>query len=121
MLGKHTEANPGHPATWSLKKSRPALSTTDIADLEVSAAREMGTYDVLLKVLMLGDSGVGKTALMNQYVNKKFDSQYKVATIGSDFRIKKIVVGDRLVKMQVCLASVARAGAVSSGSSTGRG
>ncbi|XP_015952025.1 ras-related protein Rab7 [Arachis duranensis] len=34
----------------------------------------------LLKVIILGDSGVGKTSLMNQYVNKKFSNQYK-ATI----------------------------------------
>ena len=33
---------------------------------------------VLLKVIILGDSGVGKTSLMNQYVNKRFSSQYKV-------------------------------------------
>ncbi|CAO3629290.1 unnamed protein product [Cunninghamella blakesleeana] len=38
---------------------------------------------VLLKVIILGDSGVGKTSLMNQYVNKKFSSQYK-ATIDWD-------------------------------------
>ena len=30
---------------------------------------------VLLKVIILGDSGVGKTSLMNQYVNKKFSNQ----------------------------------------------
>jgi Ras-related protein Rab-7A len=33
---------------------------------------------VLLKVIILGDSGVGKTSLMNQYVNKRFSTQYKV-------------------------------------------
>lgn len=33
---------------------------------------------VLLKVIILGDSGVGKTSLMNQYVNRKFSQQYKV-------------------------------------------
>ena len=44
---------------------------------------------VLLKVIILGDSGVGKTSLMNQYVNKKFSNQYK-ATIGADFLTKEV-------------------------------
>lgn len=42
---------------------------------------------------------VGKTSLMNQYVNKKFSSQYK-ATIGADFLTKEVQVDDRLVTMQ---------------------
>lgn len=44
---------------------------------------------------------VGKTSLMNQYVNKKFSNQYK-ATIGADFLTKEVMVDDRLVTMQVC-------------------
>jgi len=55
---------------------------------------------VLLKVIILGDSGVGKTSLMNQYVNKKFSNQYK-ATIGADFLTKEVMVDDRLVTMQI--------------------
>jgi len=55
---------------------------------------------VLLKVIILGDSGVGKTSLMNQYVNKKFSNQYK-ATIGADFLTKEVAVDDRLVTMQI--------------------
>jgi Ras-related protein Rab-7A len=47
-------------------------------------------------------SSVGKTSLMNQYVNKKFSNQYK-ATIGADFLTKEVMVDDRLVTMQVCL------------------
>lgn len=43
---------------------------------------------------------VGKTSLMNQFVNKKFSNQYK-ATIGADFLTKEIVVDDRLVTMQI--------------------
>lgn len=54
----------------------------------------------LLKVIILGDSGVGKTSLMNRYVNKKFSNQYK-ATIGADFVTKDIVVDDKLVTMQI--------------------
>ncbi len=37
---------------------------------------------------------------MNQFVNKKFSSQYK-ATIGADFLTKEVMVDDRLVTMQV--------------------
>ena len=55
---------------------------------------------VLLKVIILGDSGVGKTSLMNQFVNKKFSNQYK-ATIGADFLTKEVMVDDRLVTMQI--------------------
>ncbi|SAM02022.1 hypothetical protein [Absidia glauca] len=55
---------------------------------------------VLLKVIILGDSGVGKTSLMNQYVNRKFSSQYK-ATIGADFLTKEVMVDDKLVTMQI--------------------
>ncbi|KAJ8608297.1 hypothetical protein MRB53_039719 [Persea americana] len=55
---------------------------------------------VLLKVIILGDSGVGKTSLMNQYVNKKFSASYK-ATIGADFLTKEILIDDRLVTMQL--------------------
>ena len=39
---------------------------------------------------------------MNQYVNKKFTSQYK-ATIGADFLTKEVTVDDRVVAMQVRL------------------
>jgi len=55
---------------------------------------------VLLKVIILGDSGVGKTSLMNQYVNKKFSKQYK-ATIGADFLTKEVMIDDKLVTMQI--------------------
>lgn len=55
---------------------------------------------VLLKVIILGDSGVGKTSLMNQYVNQKFSNQYK-ATIGADFLTKEVMIDDRLVTLQI--------------------
>ncbi|GMH39247.1 hypothetical protein BSKO_07145 [Bryopsis sp. KO-2023] len=54
----------------------------------------------LMKVIILGDSGVGKTSLMNQYVNKKFSSQYK-ATIGADFLSKEVQIDGSLVTLQI--------------------
>ena len=55
---------------------------------------------VLLKIIILGDSGVGKTSLMNQYVNKRFSNQYK-ATIGADFLTKEVMIDDKLVTLQI--------------------
>jgi Ras-related protein Rab-7A len=45
---------------------------------------------------------------MNQYVNKKFSSQYK-ATIGADFLTKEVMIDDKLVTLQVpqlCVCSL---------------
>jgi len=55
---------------------------------------------VLLKVIILGDSGVGKTSLMNQYVHKRYTAQYK-ATIGADFLTKELLIEDKLVTLQI--------------------
>jgi len=55
---------------------------------------------VLLKVIILGDSNVGKTSLMNQYVHKRFSNQYK-ATIGADFLTKEVMIEDKLVTLQI--------------------
>ncbi|CAN1317560.1 Ras-related protein Rab7 [Linum perenne] len=57
---------------------------------------------MLLKVIILGDSGVGKTSLMNhfRYVNRKFNNQYK-ATIGADFLTKEVQFEDRLFTLQI--------------------
>lgn len=58
----------------------------------------MATRKKFLKVIILGDSGVGKTSLMNQYVNRHFSVSYK-ATIGADFLTKDVVVDDRIVTL----------------------
>lgn len=62
----------------------------------------LGSHICLYRLLKYSafDRRVGKTSLMNQYVNKKFSNQYK-ATIGADFLTKEVQVEDRLVTMQV--------------------
>mmetsp|Transcript_13265 Transcript_13265/g.24903 ORF Transcript_13265/g.24903 Transcript_13265/m.24903 type:complete len:232 (+) Transcript_13265:234-929(+) len=51
----------------------------------------MASHKKTLKIVILGDSGVGKTSLMNRYSTGKFTGQYK-ATIGADFLSKDNVV-----------------------------
>ncbi|KAL4492457.1 hypothetical protein ABPG72_005592 [Tetrahymena utriculariae] len=53
----------------------------------------------LYKIIILGDSGVGKTSLMNQYVNQRFTQQYR-ATVGADFMAKEVTIDDRMVTLQ---------------------
>jgi len=60
----------------------------------------MSQKKMLLKVIILGDSGVGKTCLMHQYVHNQFSKQYR-ATIGADFLTKEISVDDKLVTLQI--------------------
>jgi hypothetical protein len=55
---------------------------------------------ILLKVLVLGESAVGKTSLLERYVNNKFSMQTK-STIGADFLSKQIVVDGRNVTLQI--------------------
>ena len=54
----------------------------------------------LLKVIILGDTGVGKSSLMGRYVNDKFDTRYK-ATIGADFLTKEVEVEGTKVTLQI--------------------
>ncbi|EAN30507.2 Ras-related protein rab7 [Theileria parva strain Muguga] len=54
----------------------------------------------ILKIIILGDSGVGKTSLMNQFINKRFTNQYR-ATIGADFLTMGITVDDKEVTLQI--------------------
>ncbi|KAJ5076710.1 rab family [Anaeramoeba ignava] len=60
----------------------------------------MSTRNYILKVILIGDSGVGKTSLMNTYVNQKFSDEYK-ATIGADFLTKELVINGSVVTMQI--------------------
>ena len=55
---------------------------------------------MVLKLIMIGNSGVGKSSLMNQFINKSFTSQYK-ATIGADFLTKEIEVDRETVALQI--------------------
>uniref|UniRef100_A0A1I8F3D1 RB27B protein n=1 Tax=Macrostomum lignano TaxID=282301 RepID=A0A1I8F3D1_9PLAT len=47
-------------------------------------------YDYLVKLLALGNSGVGKTALLYQYTDGTFNPKF-VSTVGIDFRQKRVI------------------------------
>mmetsp|Transcript_19784 Transcript_19784/g.58880 ORF Transcript_19784/g.58880 Transcript_19784/m.58880 type:complete len:204 (+) Transcript_19784:271-882(+) len=57
-------------------------------------------YDMQIKLLMIGDSAVGKTSLLLRYANDTFSSTF-ITTIGIDFKIKTISLGGKRVKLQI--------------------
>jgi len=57
-------------------------------------------YDYLLKVVIVGDSGVGKSSLLKQFSNREFTGEY-ISTIGVDFEIKTLEIDNKIVKLQI--------------------
>ena len=57
-------------------------------------------YEYLFKIILIGNSGVGKSSILQQYMNHVFDSNYKI-TIGVDFLMKSLVINNQIVKLQV--------------------
>ena len=57
-------------------------------------------YDLQIKLLMIGDSAVGKTSLLLRYANDTFSSTF-ITTIGIDFKIKTVHLGGKKVKLQI--------------------
>ncbi|KAL6114776.1 rab27b [Pungitius sinensis] len=51
-------------------------------------------YDYLIKLLALGDSGVGKTTFLYSYTDNKFNPKF-TTTVGIDFREKRVMYAGR--------------------------
>ena len=57
-------------------------------------------YDVLFRVMILGDTGVGKTCLLQRFCDEEFRHSH-VYTIGIDFKMKTVSVGNLKVRIQI--------------------
>jgi len=53
-----------------------------------------------LKILLVGDSGVGKSCILLRYADDEFSSNF-VTTIGIDFKMKEVTVNDTTAKLQI--------------------
>lgn len=67
----------------------------------MSGGREgQAPYDMQIKLLMIGDSGVGKTCLLLRYANRSFSPTF-ITTIGIDFKIKNVEIDSKRIKLQI--------------------
>lgn len=57
-------------------------------------------YDHLFKLLIIGDSGVGKSSLLLRFADNTFSGSY-ITTIGVDFKIRTVNLDGKRVKLQI--------------------
>ena len=57
-------------------------------------------YDFIFKVLLLGNSDVGKSSILLRFVDSVWNESF-VPTIGVDFKVKTVDIGEKKVKMQI--------------------
>ena len=57
-------------------------------------------YDMLFKVLLVGNSGVGKSSLFLRFVDEIWEDSF-VPTIGVDFKIKTLLIEEKKIKLQI--------------------
>ena len=57
-------------------------------------------HDYLFKLLIIGNSAVGKSALLMRYAGGTYEDNY-ITTIGIDFKVRTIEVEEKRVKMQI--------------------
>ncbi|KAJ3158408.1 GTP-binding protein [Geranomyces michiganensis] len=64
------------------------------------ATSKSASYDYLIKLLLIGDSGVGKSCLLLRFSDDSFTPSF-ITTIGIDFKIRTIELDGKRIKLQI--------------------
>ncbi|MBN3288518.1 RAB3B protein, partial [Polyodon spathula] len=57
-------------------------------------------FDYMFKLLIIGNSSVGKTSFLFRYADDSFSNSF-VSTVGIDFKVKTVYRNDKRVKLQI--------------------
>lgn len=76
------------------------LNPIDFHFLIIYMLQNQGEYHYLFKVVLVGNSSVGKSSIVVRYADDEF-SEVFLATIGVDFRFKSFSLGTNKIKLQI--------------------
>lgn len=68
--------------------------------MSTKKASKSKDYDYLFKLVLIGDSGVGKSCLLLRFADDAFTESY-ISTIGVDFRFRTVKMDKKTVKLQI--------------------
>uniref|UniRef100_A0A4W5RAM2 small monomeric GTPase n=1 Tax=Hucho hucho TaxID=62062 RepID=A0A4W5RAM2_9TELE len=71
--------------------------------MQMAATQQEGSdqnFDYMFKLLIIGNSSVGKTSFLFRYADDSFTSAF-VSTVGIDFKVKTVYKNDKRIKLQI--------------------
>jgi small GTP-binding protein len=66
----------------------------------MSTNEQQNKYEYIFKIILIGSSSVGKSSILQRYIQKVFNESYS-CTIGVDFFMKSLDIGDKSIKLQL--------------------
>ena len=75
-------------------------STNSNSTKQTHSKKKTKQFDYTFKIVMIGDSGVGKSCILLRFADDKFNENF-YATIGVDFRFKNITIDNKSIKLQI--------------------
>ena len=66
----------------------------------MSSNNNQNSYDMIFKIVLIGDTSVGKTNILSKYLTDEFDPESK-ATVGVEFGTKNFKIENKIVKVQI--------------------
>ena len=88
-----------------MSQEAPEVQSEDCGDLEIDFKYEILPddflqYDLSFKIIVIGDSGVGKSCLTNRATTNLFEDTYS-ATVGFEFLSFNVKINEKVVKLQI--------------------
>lgn len=88
----------GRPLTLAYAPHPQMASATDSRYGQKESSDQ--NFDYMFKILIIGNSSVGKTSFLFRYADDSFTPAF-VSTVGIDFKVKTIYRNDKRIKLQI--------------------